>query len=110
MRPNNSVKIGLTTSNHRFLPEKLSIFTHDPSLEEIEKQAREEDSVAGLTRFLIGKFPVVVNKIMPDVPPSEVQNILLNDPDYFNDILYDDVVGGLAWMVGRRVAASFVCM
>lgn len=65
-------------------------------LEEIERQARVDDSVFGLARFLVAKFPVVVNKILPDVAPAEIQNILLDDPDYFNNLAYDDVVGGLA--------------
>ena len=63
-------------------------------LEEVELQAQQADSVAGLFRFLIGKFPVVVNKILPDVPPAEMQELLMNDADYFNDLSYDDVIGG----------------
>ncbi|CAK0821406.1 unnamed protein product [Prorocentrum cordatum] len=65
-------------------------------LEEVERQARQSDSVAGLSRFLVGKFPVVVHKIMPDLNPAEVEQLLQDDPDYFNSMNYDDVVGGLA--------------
>ncbi|CAK0814291.1 unnamed protein product [Prorocentrum cordatum] len=65
-------------------------------LEEVERQARQSDSVAGLSRFLVGKFPVVVHKIMPDLNPAEVEQLLQDDPDYFDSMNYDDVVGGLA--------------
>ena len=61
-----------------------------------ELEAGAGGSVFGLARFLIGKFPIVVNKILPDVPPREIQAILMDDPEYFNDLAYDDVVGGLA--------------
>ena len=52
-----------------------------------------EDTVAGLARFLVGKFPVVVNKILPEASPADIQKILEDDPDYFNDLTYDEVVG-----------------
>ena len=65
-------------------------------LEEILEQSTSEDTVAGLMRFLVAKFPVVVNKILPNLPPAEMQRWIENDPDYFNDVTYDDVVGGIA--------------
>eukprot|EP00959_Pyramimonas_sp_CCMP1952_P370744 7764876-Pyramimonas_sp.AAC.1 len=33
---------------------------------------------------------------MPDLNPAEVEQLLQDDPDYFNSMNYDDVVGGLA--------------
>ena len=61
-------------------------------IEELYDQAQKPDTTAGMMRFLIGHFPAVVNKIRPDVPPSQITRLLQDDPDYFNDLDYDDVV------------------
>ena len=44
----------------------------------------------------MGHFPIVVNKILPDVPPEEIAALLAEDPDYFNHLTYDEVVLALA--------------
>ena len=61
-------------------------------LEEIVAQMDNEDTTAGMMRFLIGRFPMVVNNILPDCSPEEIRDILEADPHYFNDLTYDDVV------------------
>ena len=65
-------------------------------LEEIWEQGQKPDSTAGMMRFLVAHFPAVINKILPDSPPAQVQSLLDADPDYFNDIAYDDVVQAMA--------------
>eukprot|EP00959_Pyramimonas_sp_CCMP1952_P448544 9391984-Pyramimonas_sp.AAC.1 len=61
-------------------------------VEEVYDQAQKPDTTAGVMRFLIGHFSAVVNKIRPDVPAAQLTRLLLDDPDYFNDLDYDDVV------------------
>ena len=66
-------------------------------LEEITAQAEKDDSVAGLMRFLLAKFPAVVNKLVPPgLSDEELRQLLDEDPDYFNDLCYDEVVQGMA--------------
>ena len=43
----------------------------------------------------MGHFIAVVNKILPDLPPPQLARILDGDPNYFNDLTYDDVVEAL---------------
>ena len=46
----------------------------------------------GLFRFLIGKFPAVVNKLVPpNLDESQITQLLTEDPEYFNDLTYDAV-------------------
>ena len=62
-------------------------------LEELLDVAKKGDSLAGLPRFLIGHFVPVCSKVCPEgLSPHELQNLLLNDPNYFNDLSYDEVV------------------
>ena len=65
-------------------------------IEEIVEQGTKPDSTAGMMRFLTGHFKPVVNKILPDGPPDEIRALLEEDPDYFNDLVYDDVVESIA--------------
>eukprot|EP00973_Karenia_brevis_P023199 3194804-Karenia_brevis.AAC.1 len=66
-------------------------------LEEVVEQAEKDDSVAGLMRFLVAKFPAVVNKLLPPgLSDADIKQILDEDPDYFNDLCYDEVVQGMA--------------
>ena len=64
-------------------------------VEEVYDQAQKPDTTAGMMRFLVGHFIAVVNKILPDLPPPQLARILDGDPDYFNDLTYDDVVEAL---------------
>ncbi|CAK0896107.1 unnamed protein product [Prorocentrum cordatum] len=64
-------------------------------VEEVYDQAHKPDSTAGMMRFLVGHFIAVVNKILPDLPPPQLARILDSDPNYFNDLTYDDVVEAL---------------
>ena len=66
-----------------------SILLHLP---ELVRQAAQPDTVAGMSRFLIGHFKSVAHKILPDGSPEDVQALLNEDPDYFNDLTYDEVV------------------
>ena len=66
-----------------------SIMLH---LEEFVEAVQQQDSVAGMMRFLVAHFKMVVHKIMPEGSPEEVQKLLEDDPDYFNDLEYDEVV------------------
>ena len=61
-------------------------------VEEVYDQAQKPDSTAGMMRFLVGHFSAVVNKILPDAPAEQITKILDADPDYFNDLSYDNVV------------------
>eukprot|EP00971_Amphidinium_carterae_P226098 4484683-Amphidinium_carterae.1 len=61
-------------------------------LEEILHQAEQEDSVAGLMRFLVAKFPAVMHKVLPSGTPEELAQLLDDDPDYFNELEYDAVI------------------
>ena len=61
-------------------------------LEEIFEQALKPDSTAGMMRFLIARFPVIINKILPHAPPEQIRSLLEDDADYFNDLDYDNVV------------------
>ncbi|CAK0804108.1 unnamed protein product, partial [Prorocentrum cordatum] len=61
-------------------------------IEDVYDQAQKLDSTAGMMRFLVGHFIAVVNKILPDLPPPQLARILDSDPNYFNDLTYDDVV------------------
>ena len=62
-------------------------------LEELLDIGKKGDSVAGLPRFLIGHFVSVCNKVCPeDLSVQDMQNLLLDDPDYFNDLSYDEIV------------------
>jgi hypothetical protein len=61
-------------------------------LEEFVRQAKQEDSIAGLSRFLVAHFPCVVHKIMPEGSSQEIEKALAEDPDYFNSLTYDNVV------------------
>ena len=54
------------------------------------------DSTAGMQRFVICRFPMVVNKILPDASPEALTATLASDPDFFNDLAYDDVVKAVA--------------
>ncbi len=47
-------------------------------------------------RFLLTKFPAVVNKLLPQGPPARLQRLLEEDPDHFNDTADDDVTQALA--------------
>ena len=64
-------------------------------LEEILEQSAAENS-GWLDEVLGDEIPVVVNKILPNLPPAEMQRWIENDPNYFNEVAYDDVVGGIA--------------
>ncbi|CAE7917987.1 unnamed protein product, partial [Symbiodinium necroappetens] len=66
-----------------------SILLHLP---ELVKQSTLPDSVAGLSRFLVAHFKAVTHKILPDKSADELRQMLTEDPDYFNDLAYDDVV------------------
>ena len=66
-----------------------SILLHLP---ELVKQAAQPDTVAGLSRFLVVHFKSVAHKRFPDVPLQDMEALLADDPDYFNDLTYDDVV------------------
>ncbi|CAE7282086.1 unnamed protein product [Symbiodinium sp. CCMP2592] len=66
-----------------------SILLHLP---ELVKQSTLPDSVAGLSRFLVAHFKAVTHKILPNKSADELRQMLTEDPDYFNDLAYDDVV------------------
>ena len=62
-------------------------------LEEILEMVKKPDSVQGLPRFIIGHFLPVCNKVAPEgLSQEQLQHLLLEDPDYFNDLTYDDIV------------------
>ena len=62
-------------------------------LEELVDIAKKGDSVAGMPRFLIGHFLSVCSKVAPEgLSSQEMQNLLVEDPHYFNDLSYDEVV------------------
>lgn len=66
-------------------------------LEELLDIGKKGDSVAGLPRFLIGHFLSVCSKVCPEnLSPQEMQNLLLEDPNYFNDLSYDEIVKAAA--------------
>ena len=46
-------------------------------------------------RFLVGEFSSVVHKVKPDMSADEMAKLLDEDPDYFNDLAYDNVVAGM---------------
>ena len=52
-------------------------------LEEFVEAVQQKESVAGMMRFLVAHFKMVVHKIMPEGSPEEVQKLLEDDPDYF---------------------------
>ena len=69
------------------------------------------DSTAGMQRFVICRFPMVVNKILPDASPEALTATLASDPDFFNDLAYDDVVKAVAnIMLISRELFKKVCM
>ena len=58
------------------------------------------------TRFLIGQFSSVCNKILPDrLSEQALQNLLLEDPPYFHDLTYDEIVQAAAHLAGVRNGA-----
>ena len=61
--------------------------------EEIVQQASQEDSVAGLSRFLLAKFPCRVLKIRDPQSAEQAQNEL---DECFNSLGYDQVVSAMA--------------
>ena len=61
--------------------------------EEIVQHASQEDSVAGLPRFLMAKFPCHVLKIRDPQSAEEAQNEL---DECFNSLGYDQVVSAMA--------------
>ena len=62
-------------------------------LEELLDIGKKGDSVAGLPRFLIGHFLSVCSKVCPEnLSAQEMQNLLLEDPNYFNDLSFDEIV------------------
>jgi len=64
-------------------------------LDELVSQAEKDDSVAGMERFLIARFPMVANKLLPTGAAEEVGASIL-EGDYFNDLTYDAVVKCMA--------------
>ena len=50
----------------------------------------DDDSVAGLMRFFIAHFPAVVNKLLPEGPPAELNKLIESDA-YFNKLNFDEV-------------------
>ena len=61
-------------------------------LEEFVDAVQQKDSVAGMMRFLVAHFKMVVHKILPEGSADELQRLLEDEPDYFNDLEYDEVV------------------
>lgn len=55
----------------------------------------DEDSVSGLMRFLIVHFPPVVNKLLPDAPPVELET-LVETNELFNQLTFDQLAA--AWV------------
>ena len=51
----------------------------------------DDDTVSGLMRFLIAHWPPVVNKVLPDGSPEEI-NKLIESGKYFNRLTFDEVV------------------
>ena len=69
-------------------------------LEEVVRHAEKDDSVAGLMRLLFVTFPPVTNKIAPKgLSEGATKELLTTDPDYFNDLAYDDVIKCCATIV-----------
>eukprot|EP00973_Karenia_brevis_P001231 168334-Karenia_brevis.AAC.1 len=55
------------------------------------KTGREDDdSVGGLMRFLIAHWSPVVNRLLPEGSPEEVQQLIETD-EYFNTLSFDEV-------------------
>ena len=68
-------------------------------LEEIMRQLDNEDTTNGMARFLIAKFPMVSNKIRPEIRPEGHVGELndhMTDDIYFNDLTYDECVSCMA--------------
>lgn len=62
-------------------------------LEEIAQQASQPDTVAGMSRFLMCKFPAVHCKIRPSSDGEAVRGEI---EEYFNLLGYDQVVASMA--------------
>jgi hypothetical protein len=74
-------------------------------VEGVYDQSQKPDTTAGMMRFLVGHFSAVVNKILPDLPSPQIARIVADDPDYFNNLGYDDVVQALG---GVMLVSSFL--
>jgi hypothetical protein len=81
---------------HRHVRNPHFVGTVKMHLEEIVAQLEREDTTAAMMRFLVCRFPSVVNKILPACEEAEMRQLLEADPDYFNDLAYDDVVESVA--------------
>ena len=73
-------------------------------LPELTQQFSKDDTVAGMMRFLIAKFPSVVNKVQPEgLTESQLHDLTASD-DYFNNLEYDVVVKCMAHVLLVRRA------
>ena len=48
--------------------------------------------MAGLQRFLLAHFRPIVNKIMPEGSPEEVEQLVRDGGDFFNKVQFDEAV------------------
>ena len=45
-----------------------------------------------MMRFLVANFPIVVSMLLPTGSPDDIRKLLESDPDYFNNLTYDQCV------------------
>ena len=65
-------------------------------LEELVALGSKTDSVMAMARFLIAKFPSVVNKLMPTTADPAEMRAMMETDDFFNELDYDEAVKCMA--------------
>jgi hypothetical protein len=63
-----------------------------PLLDKELNATKDKDSVAGLARFLYGHFKPMCSKVLPEGSPDEIEKLIQENDEYFNDILFDEAV------------------
>jgi hypothetical protein len=91
-------KNGPANKDSRFRVENphlvVFILTHMEELVALLEETRDsaKDSVAGLSRFLYCHFPPKCNKILPEASEEEIKDLIEQDEEFFNDVVFDDAV------------------